>query len=342
MEYIERQYYLSKILKDTYNFKLFGTKFHIGKPTLSIACDAEEVYMRTYKKSIQKQLFNENSIKTFLFDNDFWSEANEERLNLLNESIPTYLKSIFHNREKPKDLEFWRNQLGAARSELSQLNNKLNIFYHLTIECVSRMAQRRFILYNVMKPKNSAPKVLDTILNKLSSHYLKESIIREVARTDPWLSVYNFSKYTSKPFSFNPFCLNDNQRAFLMWHEIYTNTLKNSELPSASILQDDDIFDGWILVTREKHQVEQDRKDVQSMLDPRIAKHEDIFILAQNSEQARKIDNMNSLQAKMNKKMKLDLVKKHGIVKEIDMPDTQLKLQRAQIEAFKKFAHKGK
>jgi hypothetical protein len=342
MEYIERQYYLSKIIKSSYKFKLFGMRFKVNRPHPDVVCESEEVYMNTYKKSLQKQLFTEHSIKQFLIDNDFWTYQNEERLNLLNESIPQYLKNIFNYREKPKELEFWRKQLNSGRSEINELNNKLNIFYHLTVECVSRMAQRRYLLYHSMTPKNSAPKILDTILNKLSQNYLKEDIIREIARTDPWISLQTFSKYTSRPFAFNPICLNDNQRVLLMWHEIYQNTLKNSELPSPAIINDDDIFDGWILVTKAKREIEQDRKDVQSLLDPRIAKHEDIFIVANSSEQAKKIDNMNSLQSKMNKKMKLDMVKKHGIVREIDMPDTQLKLQRAQVEAFKKFAHKGK
>ena len=166
-----------------------------------------------------------------------------------------------------------------------------------------------------------------------------EKDIRDLVRNDPWSTLWTIRKNSGLIFN-DPMTVE--QQALIVWSNIYDNIAESPEYPHITIVNDDDMLDGWLIIQREKREKEQKQKRGQEFTNnPKSSGAHEVYIPAQTSEDAMEIDALNKSYGHAVKAARLKQVEKEGRVPLMKFSDMQ---QRLRIETTKKLSQtmKGK
>jgi len=166
--------------------------------------------------------------------------------------------------------------------------------------------------------------------------FLSESKIRELARTEPWRTLWQLnSSETFKLFSNNGRELSHDQKNLLVWSTMYDNVQESMDCPTEDVINDDDMLDGWFLIQTKKRKEEKSSNELDNM-NPKIANSQEVYIMANSQEDRQRIDNLNSREANFIKKQRSDIIKQKGDASQLDFQDEKLKMGRQQTEGIRR------
>ena len=83
---------------------------------------------------------------------------------------------------------------------------------------------------------------------------LGESEIRELARSEPWKSIWSSSKNEGVLFGKRAIELSEEQKHLIMWSTMYDSIGESPDSPSDKIIADDDMLDGWLILQRRERE----------------------------------------------------------------------------------------
>lgn len=115
---------------------------------------------------------------------------------------------------------------------------------------------------------------------------------------------------------------------------MYDGVNESQEAPGESVIKDDYMLDGWFIVQRKKREKAQSEKEFEQG-NPKIAGAGEVYIMANNKEQADKIESLNSPTSKMIKKQRLDTLKKAGSASQGQFQDAKLDVSNQSNQQFK-------
>ena len=120
---------------------------------------------------------------------------------------------------------------------------------------------------------------------------------RKKARSSEWLNYWSskdnnfFGNAVSK--------LNKEQINIWNTSRMYDAVLSHPNCPVDEVLNDSDLFDGWMINNSNKNQSEIAKKEIDDNLDRAGVKGGNVFVIAKDAEDVKKIHNMNSNANKM-------------------------------------------
>jgi predicted oxidoreductase len=120
-----------------------------------------------------------------------------------------------------------------------------------------------------------------------------------------------------------------------MWSKMYDNIHDSSECPDDSVINDDDVLDGWFILQRKKREQEKKESDMEQNLNSEISSKQEVFLMASDREEAMKIDSINNQGAQFVKRQRFNKLKKAGQLNQIDFEDEQLKLKTQATEGIR-------
>ena len=173
----------------------------------------------------------------------------------------------------------------------------------------------------------------------MTGSYLIESDVRELARSEPWRSIWLMKEDTGQTLFTN--CpereLTYDQRNICVWSRMYDNVQESTECPDDEVINDDDMLDGWFIIQRKKQEKEKLESTVESMTNnSKIANSQEVFIMTDNQQQADMINSANSLHGQLLKKQRLAQVKAAGgELKDQQLQDKQLELRTISNQQYK-------
>ena len=91
------------------------------------------------------------------------------------------------------------------------------------------------------------------------------------------------------------------------WSNTYSSALSSQSPPDLSVLDDDDMFDGWFISQRKK-----DAEEKINVENSKINNSQEVFVVAETLEDAKKINQSNSIHSKMIKKERFNATEKAG------------------------------
>ena len=166
---------------------------------------------------------------------------------------------------------------------------------------------------------------------------LSEKAIREIAKTEPWRSLWILSEskvfelFANKGKELTP-----DQRNLLIWSRMYDNIHESMDCPPDEVIEDDDMLDGWLLIQKKKREQEQVQNEVANKTsNSKISNSDEIFVMAGTQEDANKINSSNSFHNQQIKKQRMQIVQQQGEAKDLDFPDQQLKMRQKSNQMFK-------
>jgi hypothetical protein len=336
VEIHEREFYLYKILAGLHHVCVEGRFFVVRPNTVLDRYYAAKIYNEIFKSD--ETLFNNETIEDYLIEHGYWSATLKQRLKKVEKDIENSLVTLYEGRDNKSIQKRNRTKLAELREERGELLDKRHCFDNMTIEYIAASAKYKFLIGSALYEGDhkywSSPDdwqtpdtFLDKVVKEVNRGFIPFAFYREIARTEPWRSMWVAKKSGSPLFPFPATELTDGQQLLVSWSVRYENLYQHPNCPSDSVIEDDDLLDGWYIIEARKHKEEKKEGVLGKIKNPAIANSEEIFIVADNPDEYDEINDLNNVYTKsIIRKREMEL-KERGKMKEEEFSDVKQKLQ---------------
>ena len=341
MDLSDREFLVSRIRSGVYRIPYNGFTVKILTPTIEDEFEACEAYDRSYYEAMNDDIMTQEECLEWMIEDGMWTYEEELKIKEITKEIENLKVNVYKKYNNVKLRESARIYLRAAEEGLRQLENKKNAYYANTCEGIAQLDKSMFLLEScsyVGGEKLDPDSVeLNDLLNKYYSLILRETDSREIARSEPWRSLWVLRETnTFNLFSNKDRELSVDQKNLLVWSRMYDNIQESMECPSDKVIEDDDALDGWFIEQRRKN--ERDKAvDLmeQSIKNDKIKNSQEVIVFADNKTDADTINEMNSPTAKVIKQERQQVLKDKGSAVDLDFADQKMRLGNMAHEQFK-------
>lgn len=342
MKQHEREFFISSIRCGKTNIIINNDKITIIPPSLDIIEEACEIFNEIYEKSYIDGIMTEEDNENWMIENGLWTREEDEKIKGFNKDLERLKTEIYNARNNEQLKERIRLYIRTGEKQLLELQNKKNQYYLNTCEGIAHSEKNIFIIKNTAFIKNipcDFDKInLTFLIDRYYSTFLKEKDIRELARNDPWKTLWIIRQNTNSKLFNNPdgTDLTFNQKNLIIWAQTYDNIQESMDCPTKEVIEDDDLLDGWFIIQSKKRDKEKSEQDFEnSVKSNKIKNASEIFIMAPNQKEKERIDNMNDIHGNMVKKQRFSVIKQKGTAEQHHFEDEKLRITTKQTEAYK-------
>ena len=157
---------------------------------------------------------------------------------------------------------------------------------HLTPDGIASASKHTYVVEHSSTHLDGTPcdwdkTHLSATVHEYQKYQLGDSQIRELAKTDPWMGVWQTHKTGSAIFP--NAVLDIVQKRLISWSSMYDSIHEAAEPPSRTVIEDDDMLDGWLAVQRKKQLHEEDKQTVEGQIshNEKIAGAGEIYLMAE-------------------------------------------------------------
>lgn len=304
--------------------KIFVDKTYIvGTPTVDVLQEAEYIYRKIYNENrFEEWLLTDNAL-IYLVQRKLCTLQEDEDIKTLNKSVDDkkvalYL-SYFQNQEFGKKLRKELTILKSKQTKKQNIRNRLNDY---TLEGFAERNKNHYIFYNVILDEygyklsttfeNVNITLLERIIEEYWNTYPTEIEYKEIARTEPWNSLWSINKLGNFEI------VGNSQRNLVLYTQMYENAYRHPDCPNDKIIEDDDLFDGWMIHVRRKQDDER-KNTAKEHIDAKHPNASEIYIPATTNEKAAEIDSFNDASGRILKKKRARLINARGSVDNKDI-----------------------
>jgi hypothetical protein len=350
VELSKRELYVSKIMSGKVGFKIDGRTHFISVPESYDRYIAQELYFDTIRDAGFEGVMTEEEVLDMMIDEDLWSYEEQEKMDTLPKRIENLKVSLYESQLKMKIFEATRKTLNSEKERYENLATKKTALSNFSQTGCANTIKLKYLLYTSMKNKKGEHiydgddfweedhSLIEDIFKTYLSAQIDESIIREIARTEPWRSYWGAAKAEGSIFGVSASEMTAEQRSLVNWSKFYDSIYEHMEAPTDKVIQDDDLLDGWLILQNRKREKERVEKE----MDKKIGKNkgaQEVYIMAETTEEAQKVDMLNNVMSKGIKKQRERMIDKHGEIQEQHLPDAKQRM-RNQAYAESKQARK--
>jgi hypothetical protein len=321
-------------------------KLFVTRPTQEQLYQAGEVYEDVLHQASMNGLYDDQDLFNLLLDTGLWTDDDASLLKRLPKDIEDAKVALLQAKFNSGQREVIRKALVIAKDKLTDLGVRRNAFNYLSITGTASIAKSRFILGCALRRLSGDPvfrpqtfwrrssRLLDRVMTEFVSSRLEDTHFRELARTDPWRSMWATRKGASSIFGMAVSDLTDEQRQLLQWSILYDNVVQHPEAPADEVLEDNDMFDGWLIVQKRKREAAADQSSAEGLItNEKIRNSEEVYLMAGSQDDARRVMNLNDEHGKAVQRQRFAYLAKQGTVSEVDMPNTRRRLQMEITQA---------
>ena len=342
MEFHQRERLVNRVISGQVRIPRGSSLFVVNNITPQIKYEASELYFDALEQASFYEVMGDNELQTHLLKNKLWTPAKQLRLDELPKEIEDLKVSIYESMTKGDDRRMYRERLNVIRTEYEKLYNELHLYDYLSQTGFAEYVKSKFILGKSLGLDTTlvSDAHFEQIMGLYNTTRLGEKEYRELARTEPWRLYWNLGKVQqlfSKPVTE----YTEEQKYLCSWSRMYDNIYESQECPHDSIVEDDDMLDGWMIIGKRKREKDLQQKQGDEMIskNSRIRNSGEIYVMCQTQEDADKVDSLNDAYAKTVKRQRLLSLKERGEIKEADLPDVK---QDLMIQANKMISNKVK
>lgn len=322
--------------------------FYVAQATTIQRAEAHEIYLEMIQKTRFDEMLTDEQMCQQLMDNDLWTVEQQKALDDGPQVLEQLKVQLYqcHKKFQSKHVRLIRKQLDKTRRGLNKLYNMRHQNDVGTCEGLAEIAKVEHLVYSgaLNVPENSRRLEDSEELKKTTAQFLQarvsESILREIARTEPWRGIWSVSKAEGSLLGIPAVMATEEQKALVVWSRIYDSVYESMDCPGEFIIKDDDLLDGWLTVQHRKRESDRKKKEGDEHAS-KVKNAQEVFIPVQSIEDARRVEALNDQRAKMLKAQRSKALESRGTMREQDMPDSQLKL-RSQAMAEARAAQKRK
>ena len=343
--------YLSRILSGQYIFVYNNTTYKLIYPDIQVKHNSELYAQQVYDDNKYNEWITEEEALNFLVETGLWPINGEENLKKLEKQLEDYKIELFQNFLNPKKIKSIRNTLNSLRKTIDKYNNIRHSFDNITTEGYCTTLKNQYILIYSLYDKNNSLIFNDinntnySLLNNLSA-IINDSIIdiktfKLIARSDIWRSYWSANK--DNLFEKSVVNWTDEQKTLVVLSKMYDNAYEHPECPPEQVIEDDDMFDGWMILQKRKSEQNKSKHRTEELLKyKKLNNAREVFLVANSQEEAQNIYNLNDSNSRhIIRERNRIILNSNKEIKETELPDVQRDLQIQNNQQFIK-ARKSK
>ncbi len=347
MKQHEREYFVSQIRAGVSIVSKGEIRLKIVNPTFDQCLEACSVYQQAYHEAYQEEVMCLDEIEEWMIEHNLWSQEDEDKIEGLRKDLERLKVEIYNNRHNEAICRQIRMGLRAGERQLTETHMKKMAYFSNTREGIAETEKARWLTENCTYRNGDlydfAHVSVDYVLSLYKDTMLDPKDTRDLARNEPWKSIWITSKGTGSPLFANVDTreLNENQRNVVLWSQMYDNIQESLECPTDDVIKDDDMLDGWFIVQRKNREKDKAENDFESgTKSDKIKNAGEVYVMAGSDKARERVEGMNNVVGKMQIKEREALLKrKHGQgvgkVKAGQFMDEQLKMRAQSNQMYK-------
>ena len=129
----------------------------------------------------------------------------------------------------------------------------------------------------------------------------------------------------------------DEQKTLVVLTKMYDSAYQHPECPPDSVFEDDDMFDGWMILQRRENEKTKNKNRTEKLLDgKKLNKAGEIFLVANSKEEAQNIYSLNDNNSRHIIKERENIIKNTSETIDVgQLPDVQRDLTMQTNQQFK-------
>jgi len=279
-----------------------------------------------------------------------WTAQDDISLKALNNRIEQLKIQLYQALFKEKQQVSLTKTIKQMEKAVEKGLMKKYSLDNMTLENFAETSRDEFLIAICLRNNNNKPVydynnywgkqdgLIKHFINQKSKTFLTTSQFRELARSEPFRSLWSIGK---EDLFGVPACdLTDDQKSLVLYSKMYDNVYEHPERPSDEVMDNDYMLDGWFALQRLELEKERKANEADKLLNKKGANRHgnnagEMFIMADSQTEANKIRELNDLNATRKMKQRENAIKQKGSVSESNLPDVKLDLQNQAMRQFK-------
>jgi hypothetical protein len=334
MELRDREFFVYQISAGYVKYHTEDIVLYVYEPNLDERYSAQEVYNQAYQEAEFEGVYTTEEMMDVLRKNELWNDKDEAILEGLPKEIEDFKVKMFENLMRSNAREKLRGHLKKAKNQLEKIFTKKHGYDLHTCSGYAAYARACWIIEHCTRLKggvayNWRDVNLNEVMNFAQQAQPSEEQIREIAKTDPFRTCWGASK--EQIFSQKGVELTDTQKGLILWSKLYDGIHENPDCPSDDVVQDDDLFDGWLIFERRKRETEKNKNSAEEY----NTNADEIFIPVETQEDQARVDGLNDPTSQMVVKQRHNQIQEAESIKHADLADVRRDLQMQANEQYK-------
>lgn len=314
-----------------------GQEYHTVINTPEEKYRASLVYQQTLDDLKYESIMSWEEAQRVSNQIGIWTKENESGLESLIKMLEDLKLQLYRSRLIPDRVKSFKSQIEKVKHGIEKSNTNKYKLYHATKEYYASVVKKQYLVglsirdednQQIYTHKNfwvSDNTLIDLFINKIFENQLSMSSIRELARNEPWRSMWATQK--GQVFGISSTCWTDDQRVLASFSRMYDNVYESMESPEDTVIEDDDMLDGWFIHQRKEREKSKQEKVASHMFKGQKNGNQELFLMANSQESAQAIYNMNDEQGKSIVQNRQQQIKNKGYVEHSELADVQLDLK---------------
>jgi hypothetical protein len=345
-------YLLNKILSGILIFYYNDQEYRLKPPDAITKYKSCLLYDKIINDEKYSDWIRESDMTRIMIRLGLWENDSDKMLKSLEKTIEDNKLKLYENLKRPDVLKLTRKSLQANKNRLNHLLYIKNNFRNNTLEGYAESIKSEYIICNTLYHKDA--KIFENIdinskndyeyknFNVIVQEIYKQSTsvddIRALSRSALWKTYWIANK--DNIFVGAVCDWTDDQRSLVNYSRMYDNVYDHPDCPEDSVIEDDDILDGWFIYQRKKREKEKNQSKFNSgHRNKKLDNAQEIFLMPNDNQTAEEIMDLNNPIAKARFKQKMQFLSKaDGEIQECKMPDVQMDImnQRAEMKRTNK------
>jgi hypothetical protein len=325
-----RDFFVARVCAGFLRFTKGNLALRIYPPTDDVMYEATYEYNVAYQDALMQGIKTDDEMVLSLVDMGLWNDKMQEDFEKIPDRIEELKVGLLNYAFRPIECERVRKMLNNCKQEYARLHNIRHSYDYTTCEGAAGLVKWQYIIEHSTRYADGRPYEWDEIspmelLSYWQDNTLPDSVIRELAKTEPWGSLWSIKKKNGKIFE-EP--LSHEQRSLMMWSMTYDIVHESPDCPQDEIIEDDDMLDGWFIVQKRKRLKEKSKDYAEAMItNKKIAGADEIFVVAKSEREIESINSLNDVRGDIIRKQRLNQVKKQGEVPFVMLQDVQQRIR---------------
>lgn len=339
--------FLSRIMCGYYIFTYAGKRYKLEYPNLDLKYQAEILAQEIYDDWKYQEWPTLKSVIEVLVDQGLWEYHFEMDIKQLEKSIEDIKVDIYKNYLNDKKLKQLKRTLYQHDNKLSTFLNKKHQFDYITIEGFAESAKTHFLLSNSILDQNNQYIFLkddadNVLLQRISSIVSENSIgittFKKIARSNLWNNYWGTKK--EDVFDGPSIRWTDEQKTLVRITKMYDSAREHPECPPDDVFDDDDAFEGWMILERRKNEKSKIENRLEKSLPAKLKNAGEVFLVAGSQKEAEQIYGLNDAQGLGIIKERNRILQTQHEINETNLPDIRRDITMQNNELMKNQARK--
>ena len=324
MDYREKAEVLNKIIAGGFYYEVSGLCYFIDlllSKTDKVYLDY--LYNKSYKELISEDVYTEKDYLEICIEDGRWNDKKDEEIKDLQKQIDMAKKKYYVNFYNATQKKVLKKKIKEISIDMRRLMfEKISLFTGITAEYSAEKQKNRCKYNKIVKGLDCESLSNYDFLDEgfiyglemaINENSCTEEQIRDIARTNPWRTVWEVSKNNfGDLFGSSVGEVTEEQYILCYWSQFYDGIFAAYEKPSNDILNDDIALDVWCEIKIKEQETEANKS---SAVSSTIDNCQEIFVKT-DKENAEKVYDMNDDFVKSAMKRRNKIIEKEGGISE--------------------------